>query len=126
MTTWNDLDRSIRATGAIDPRLVTSIADARAHSEIELWSAMGLPRSWEQCFAEALTLTWMRARTILDNELALRMRAALPAAEQLARSADLEAELCDGAIPPRHHDARVWREKAAKLRRSRFHLIAAE
>jgi hypothetical protein len=126
MTTWNDLDRSIRATGAIDPTLVAALIEHRAYQEHRTWADAGLPRPMAVCFAEACTMVWTRARTILDNELALRTRAAMPAAEQFARSADLEAELADRALPPRPYDAREWREKAARLRRSRFHLIAAE
>lgn len=126
MTTWNDLHNQIRRDLTIDGRLVLSIANARAHGEVKAWAKVGLPRTWAACFAEAMTMVWLRAKTIRDNELALHMQAQLPAAEQLARSAELQAELYDRAIPPLPEQARIWRERAAHCRRSQFHLIAAE
>ena len=126
MTTWTDLHRSIRATGAINPRLALSIAVMTAKREHKEWAAMGMTRPISQCLAEAKALVWSRAQDMLDEEIAQRVRAAMPAAEQFARTADMEAILCDHAIPPRHAKATEWRKLAADLRRTQFHLIAAE
>src|SRR5215472_11735089 len=127
--TWNDLNNKIHATGAIDAAarmMILTLANTQAHREMGIWTGMGMPRSWAQCFGEAMTLAWCRARTYLDNELALRERSRLPVAEQLARSAELQAAIFDNAIPPQHAVAAEWRARAASLRRSQFTLIAAE
>lgn len=126
MATWNDLANSIHNTGEIDANLVLDIAEARAHREFEAWEKVGLPRSWAKCFAEAVTLTLTSAQTIRDNEIAMRLRAALPASEQWARTAELQAEIAETAIPPRHAEAAWLRRKAAALRVVEPVAIAAE
>lgn len=123
MTTWTELERSIRAAGAIDMGAVRDIATTRAKAEMKAWAEMGMLRDWKACFAEEMAMAWCRAQTILDHEIALRIRASLPAAEQLARTADLNATLAETSLPPRKAEAARWRAEAAAVRRSKFRVV---
>jgi hypothetical protein len=116
MTNRPNLFQTIRETLAIDQAAVEALAHERAAREHKACAEMGWSRRYADIYDWALTLTLMEARTALDGELAYRAYAALPAHEQWARSAELEAEIADGAIPPRHADAARFRNQAAALR----------
>jgi hypothetical protein len=118
--------QTIRETLQIDRKAVEALATERATREVEACAGMGWPRRFPDVFDWALTLTLMEAKAALDGEIARRAYAALPASEQWARSAELEAEIADGSIPPRHAEARQLRDGAARLRRASLTLISAE
>lgn len=110
----------------IDADAVEALALSRAKAEHAKCLAIGWVRPFADIYGHARTIAWTLAQTALDNEIALRERAKLPAAEQWARTAELAAEMAESAIPPRPAEAARFRAEAAALRRSALHLVAAE
>lgn len=123
--TWHFLAQSIEATGAISPYLVRAMAAERAGREVEIYRAMGWVRKFENVLAEETLLVEMQAKADLDYVVAMKLRAALPAHEQAARTLDLGAELARSAIPPRPAEALTMACRADAVRRAQP-LMAAE
>src|SRR4051812_24821723 len=103
--TWHFLAQSIEASGEINPYLVRAIAAQRAAAEGIKCAAIGWERKFENVLAEETILVEQQAMADLDNAIAMKLRASLPAHEQAARTLDLGAELARTAIPPRPDEA---------------------
>lgn len=114
---------TVRADGSYDLRAIMQIAVANARQEIAGYARIGRPLSFQKALSITLKMVWQSAHSIRASVTA-SLETVSPT-ERRARRLEQQAEIAEGAIPARLHDALELRLRAAELRKPKF-MEAAE
>lgn len=104
------------AAGNINHAAVEALTLAKARATHASCIRIGWHREFSEVLAEQAVIVKCVANTIRDSIIATKIRASLSDRECAARTLDLEAEICETAIPPRLGSAALCRAQASMLR----------